>query len=181
VGVSVPWPRPDETAAVSEVVGASGHLLDHCRPQTPGIPVYGQIYPPSGDAPPLSAQCSVSLESEGRFWMAQVLVLTPPGLPGVVVQQPYELLAPPYYPFSAPPATPPPWEAIAWQFVVTRDGARSVAAAMADGSNGSPTQMEPSWTWNGTAWQAMGSRSCGGQAFAWGTYPTIEFVSACPS
>jgi hypothetical protein len=123
----------------------------------------------------------VSVGSEGVFWVAQVLVLTPPGLPGVVVQQPYEQFAPPYYPFSAPPATPPAYEALAWQFVVTRDGARSVAAATADASNGPFSQTEPSWTWNGTSWHSTGSGGCGSQSFYWGTYPTIEFVSACPS
>lgn len=42
VHVSAPWPRPDQSAAVDEVVAASRHLLDHCRPQTPGFPVSGR-------------------------------------------------------------------------------------------------------------------------------------------
>ena len=183
VAVSSPGPHPDGNAAVSEVVTASGHLLDACRPQTSGVPVSGQIDPPtSGAAPPMAAQCSVSLDSEGSFWTAQVLVLIPAGLQGVTVQQPYEVFGPPYG-FGWPAPLPsPPYEAIAWEDVVTRDGAVTVAAAMADATNDSPFgQMAPSWSWNGTTWVATGTASCGFHGWQWGTHPTIEFISACPS
>jgi hypothetical protein len=180
VDVTTPGPPPDTTTAVTDVVAASLHLLDHCRPQASGVAVYGQIDPPSGSAPPMSATCSVSIEPEGTFSVAQVLVFIPPGLRGATVLQPYELFAPPYVPFGPSPPFAPPYEAIAWEFVVTRDGALPVAAAMADASNSS-AQMYPAWDWDGTTTQ-VGSGSCGGKGFAWGgTYPWVEFISACPS
>jgi hypothetical protein len=46
---------------VSDVVAATGHLLDRCRPQTAGVSVVGRIDPPSGHG--------------GGFFVAQVLVL----------------------------------------------------------------------------------------------------------
>jgi hypothetical protein len=58
-------------------------LLDRCLPQTPGVPVDGQIDAPSGSAAPMDAQCSISLVSEGGFLDAHVLVLVPVGLTGV--------------------------------------------------------------------------------------------------
>jgi hypothetical protein len=156
VDVTSSGPPRDTSSAVAAVAAASLHLLDHCRPQTPGVAVNGQIDPPSGNAPPMSAQCSVSIEPEGTFSVAQVLVLIPPGLTGVTVLQPYELFAPPYVPFGPPPPFAPPYEAIAWEFVVTADGALPVAAATTEAS-------------------------CGATAFAWGTYPSVEFISACSS
>jgi hypothetical protein len=180
VNVTTPGPPPDTGTAVAEVVAASLHLLDHCRPQTPAVAVYGQIDPPSGSAPPMSAECSVSIEPKATFWVAQVLVLIPPGLPDVTVLQPYELFAPPYGPFGPPPPTTPPYEAIAWEFVVTRDGALPVAAATTDASNSSD-QMRSMWEWNGTT-SPVATGSCGGQAFTLGgTYPFVDFISACSS
>jgi hypothetical protein len=180
VEVTSPGPPPDADTAVTDVVAASLHLLDHCRPHTSGVAVSGQIEPPSGSAPPMSAACTVSIEPEGTFSVAQVLVLIPPGLTGVTVLQPYELFGPPFVPFGPPPAFPPPYEAIAWELVVTRDGALPVAAVTADASNTS-TQMYPAWVWDGTTSQ-VAEASCGGQAFAWGgTYPWVEFISACSS
>jgi hypothetical protein len=182
VGVLSPGPPADESTALGQVVAASGHFLDECRPQTPGIAVSGQIDPPSGSTPAMSAECSVSLEPEGTFWVAQVLVLVPPGLQGVTVEQPYELFAPPFSPVSPLPTTPPPYEAIAWEFVLTSESALPVAATTADATGGPPSQMEPSWYWNGTAWKLAGTGSCGGYSWAWGgPYPTVEFISACAS
>lgn len=176
VHVSAPWPRPDQSAAVDEVVAASRHLLDHCRPQTPGFPVSGQIDPPSGDAPPLSAQCSLSISREGTFLVAQVLVLSPPGLAGVQIFQPYETL---WSQFPLGLTSSPPYEAIAWEFVVTRDKAIPVAAATLAASNSS-SQQAPFFTWNGSGWQAAGTDPCGGTGFAWGgTGPDLDFISAC--
>jgi hypothetical protein len=181
VDVESPGPPSNDTSAISEVVSATGHLLDRCRPQTPGTPVYGEIDAPSGSAPPMSAACSLSVDSEGTFSVAQVLILIPPGLSGVTVQQPYELFGPPFTPFS-PPTVPPPYEAIAWEFVVTREGALSVAAATAAGTNVSSSgAIEPSFAWNGTTWEPAGTGTCGGQGFSWGPSPLIEFISACPS
>src|SRR5262249_5613451 len=181
VAVVAPGPPVDESTAIGEVVAATGHLLDQCRPQTPEIAVYGQIYAPSGSAPPMSAACSLTFDLEGTgFWVAQVLVLIPPGLASVTIQQPYELFGPPYDLLSGP-TIPPPYEAIAWQFVVTQDGALPVAAATTDATNvGSSGQMEPSFAWNGKTWRQVGIGSCGGRGWAWGGIsPTIDFISAC--
>ncbi len=177
VGVSVPWPRPVESAAVGQVVAAAGHLLDHCRPQTPGVPVDGQIYPPSGNAPPMDAQCSVSLSWDGDLLQAQVLVLVPPDLSGVEVFQPYETL----WPISnfLPLAASPPYEAIAWEFVVTRYRAIPVAASTLDATTSS-SGTAPGWAWNGTGFASAGNTSCGFTEFSGGgTGPALDFISAC--
>ena len=179
VAVAAPWPRPAASAVAGDVVAAAGHLLDHCRPQTPGVAVYGQIEPPSGSAPPMDAECSLSISSEGTFWVAQVLVLIPPGLAGVQIFQPYETL----WPITrlVPLTSPPPYEAIAWEFVVTRAGATPVAAATLAATTRSG-QGAPSFSWNDGSWKQDGTISCGATGFAWGgTGPTIEFISACPS
>ena len=94
VAVATPLSPPSESAAIDEVVAVSAHLLDQCRPQTPGVPVDGTIQPSSGTGPPMPAQCSISISSEGRFLVAQELVVTPPGLSGVQIYQPYETLWP---------------------------------------------------------------------------------------
>jgi hypothetical protein len=177
VGVVAPPPPPDETAAVDEVVAASGHLLDQCRPEAPGVAVDGQIDAPSGTAPPMDAQCSISVTSEGPFLIAQALVLVPPTLQGVQIFQPYETLWPidRFVPLTAGP----PYEAIAWEFVVTGANAIPVAAATMSASNDSGLS-EPFFDWNGTGWDQNGEGSCGGRGFSsGGTGPWIEFISAC--
>jgi len=179
VAVESPGPPPDGSTAVSEVVAAAGHMLDQCRPQTPGVPVDGQLDAPAGaTAPPMAARCSVSVSPEGSFWVAQVLVLIPPGLQGVTVRQPYEL----FDPQSGFLSGPPPYEAIAWEDVVTSEGAFTVASTLADATNTSPTsQMAPSYTWNGTAWELTETALCGFHGGAFGPYPTVEFISVCSS
>ena len=180
VRVLAAWPGPDQGTAVAQVVSAAGHLLDHCRPQTPGVAVEGQIYPPSGTAPPLDAQCSVSLSSAGRFLVAQVLVLAPPGLTGVQIFQPYETLWQ-FSPLGAPPPAPPPYEAIAWEFVVTRERAIPVAASSVAASKPSSGTI-PLFDWSGAGWQSRGSGSCGGTGAVWGgAGPEIAFITACPA
>jgi hypothetical protein len=170
-------PPADDSAAIDDVVAAAGHLLDRCRPQTPGVPVDGRIDPPGGDAAPLEAQCSVSLESEGSFSVAQVLVVTPPSLPGVQIFQPYETLWP--VGRFVPLPSSPPYEAIAWEFVVTSYGAAPVAASTLYSTKDS-SRTVTSWEWNGTGWRGGGSGSCGGTGFAsGGTGPFIAFISAC--
>ena len=125
----------------------------------------------------MSAQCSLSVSSEGTFLVAQVLVLVPPGLTGVQIFDPYETLWPNGQFVSL--TASPPYEAIAWEFVVTREEAIPVAAATLTASN-STGQIAPFYYWTGTGGQLQGSGSCGGTAFAWGgTGPYIEFISAC--
>jgi hypothetical protein len=181
VGGVAAWPGPDQSTAVAQVVAAAGHLLDHCRPQTSGVAVKGQIDPPSGTAPPLDAQCSVTISPDGPFLLAQVLVLTPLGLTGVQIYQPYELL----WPLGPPPATEasaPPYEAIAWEFVVTREQAIPVAASSVAATKQSSSESVPSFDWSASGWQPGPSGSCGGTGFAWGgAAPEVEFISTCPS
>jgi len=164
--------RPSASMAVADVAAASGHLLDHCRPQTPGVAVIGQIDPPSGDAPPMQARCSLSLEARRGFVVAHLLVVSPPTLQGVHIEQPYERLA---------------WlaqgqnaEAVAWEFVVTRDGAISVDSYEVDATKPA-NRMAPDWTWTGSAWQGPGGSRCGGFGGGGGgvTGATVEFVSVC--
>lgn len=177
VRVVAPWPRPAESAAVGEVVAAAGHLLDNCLPQTPGVPVDGQIYPPSGSAPPMDAQCSVSLTWDGDFLQAQALVLVPPDLAGVQVFQPYETLWP--IDEFLPLAASPPYEAVAWEFVVTRYRAIPVAASTLAATSQSSGTV-PGWAWNGAGFASAGGFTCGGTTFAGGgTGPALDFVTAC--
>ena len=177
VQVEAPWTRPDPTTAVAEVVGSTGHLFDHCLPQTSGVPVVGQIDAPRGAAPPMDAQCSITISSEGPFSVAQVLVLIPADLSGVQVYQPYETLWP--IDHFAELATPPPYEAIAWEFVVTPSRAIPLAASEMSATNSSKHSV-PSFSWNGKKWKSDGGSSCGGYSYSWGgTSPEIEFISAC--
>ena len=176
VGVKAPGPPPDETSALADVVAASGHLLDHCRPEQAGVAVQGQIFPPSGDTPPMATTCSVSIQNEGQFLVAQTLIASPPdlGLDDLHVDQPYEQL-------SLRHASP--YEAVAWEFVVTKEGATPVAAAEADATKPA-NHMAPDWSWTSSGVQHPGSGSsrCGGSGGSWGgTGPTVEFISVCPA
>jgi hypothetical protein len=173
VAVTSPGLPASDRAAVAEVVAATGHLLDRCRPQRAGVPVVGRIDPPSGDAPPMRARCSIGLRRERGFLVAQVLIVTPPGLRGVHVREPYEGLVGPH-------TRSRNTEAIAWQFVVTRNGASSVYSAEIDTTR-SGTRMAPDWTWTGSKWQGPGGSRCGGSGEGFGGIdgPDIEFVSVC--
>jgi hypothetical protein len=126
----------------------------------------------------MDARCSVSFSQEGTFLLAQVLVLTPPGLSSVQIYQPYETLWPVGQGFH-PPTITPPSEAIAWEFVVTRDGATPVAAASMAATNDSD-KLAPFFGWNGSGWQQDGEASCGGTGISFGGRgPDFEFISAC--
>ena len=173
VAVTSPGLPKSESAALDEVVAATGHLLDHCRPNASGVSVVGRIDPPSGDAPPLQARCSVTLRLKRNFYVAQVLIVTPPSLPGVHVEEPYEGL-------SGSPAQNRNTEAVAWQFVVTRDGATSVNSAELD-TTASANRMAPNWTWTGSRWEGPGGSRCGGSGGGFGGVngPDISFVSVC--
>jgi hypothetical protein len=173
VAVTSPGLPATATAAVNDVVAATGHLLDHCRPQTAGVSVVGRIDPPSGDAPPLQARCSVDLRREPGFYNAQVLVLTPPDLQGVQVEQPYEA-------FSGPNGGNRNTEAIAWEFVVTRQGATSVGSAdyVTSRSGG---RRAPDWFWFSSGPKKSGDFQCGGGGGQSGdaSGPDVSFIAAC--
>jgi hypothetical protein len=174
VAVRAPGLPRDDRSAVANVVSASGHLLDHCLPVRAGVAVQGQVYAPGGKAPPMRATCSVTLQREGRFDVAQVLIASPSGMGYVHVRQPYEEL-------SVHHASP--YEAVAWQFVVTKDGAIPVAAAEADATRPAD-RMAPDVAWSSSGVKRLGSGSsrCGGSGGSWGgTAPTVEFISVCPS
>jgi hypothetical protein len=157
----------DARTAIADVVAAAGHLFDHCRPRQPGAAVVGRIDPPSGNAPPLRARCSVRFRHERGFWVAQALVVTPPGREGVRVSPPYERLS--------PSNLTRPYEAIAWEFVVTRDGATTVDGSERDATRPS-ARMAPSWTWTGSHWEGPGGAGCGGVGMSG---LTVEFISVC--
>ena len=134
----------------------------------------GQIYPPTGSTPRMSASCSVSLRREGQFLVAQVLIASPRGIDHARVNQPYEEL-------SVHHASP--YEVVAWQFVVTKNGATPVAATEVDATKSS-NRMAPNWSWTSSGVQRLGSGSsrCGGSGESWGgTSPSVEFISVCPS
>lgn len=173
--VTASTPVPTKKKAIADVVAAAGHLFDHCTPTRAGVAVTGRIDPPSGDAPAMRASCSVDLQREGHFWVAQTLALVPPTLRGVRVEQPYEQL-------SMPSAGGRTAEAIAWQFVVTKAGAVPVASDTAATTRPSD-KMAPDWDWTGSRWEGPGGSRCGGEMVAGGASPdlTIAFVSVCPS
>ncbi|MDP9341473.1 MAG: hypothetical protein M3Q23_05045 [Actinomycetota bacterium] len=174
--VAASGPTPDNAAALADVVAASGHLLDHCRPTRAGVPVQGRIEPPSGTTPPMQAACSITLEPQGSFLHAQELVLVPPDLTGVQVKAPYEQITLPDGPGTA--------EAIAWDFVVTADGAVSASATTVDRTRAA-NAMAPDWDWTGTRWEGPGGSRCGGSLTSggggWRGGAFVEFVSVCPA
>ena len=172
--VAAPGPAPTASRAIASVVAAAGHVFDHCRPTRLGTPVTGEIHPPSGAAPPMHASCSLMLQREGPFWIARTLIRVPASLRGVTVSQPYEQISMPRGRHTA--------EAIAWEFVVTADGALPVASDTVDTTKSS-NAMAPDWGWTGNRWQGPGGSRCGGELSTGGGSPnvTIEFVSVCPS
>lgn len=105
-------------------------------------------------------------------------MLVPAGLAGVQIFQPYELLWPNDRPLSTVTASPP-YEAIAWEFVVTRDRAIPVAASTLTASSATG-KSAPSFAWSKTGWKPQGADSCGSTGFAYGgTGPELVFISAC--
>jgi hypothetical protein len=120
----------------------------------------------------MAATCSVSLHDEGRFLEAQVLIVSPRGLGDAHVDQPYEELS--LHHVS-------PYEAIAWEFVLTKKGATPVAAAEADATKHG-NRMAPVWGWTRSGAQRPGASRCGGSGGSWGgTAATVEFISVCPA
>ena len=174
VAVSSPGLPASANAAVTDVVAASGHLLKHCRPRTSGVSVVGRINAPDGSAPPLQARCSITLRQQRGFYVAQLLVVTPPGLRGAGVHEPYEDLTP-YWRFSDRRNA----QVIGWEFVVTRNGARSVYSA--DSAETRSGGRAPDFAWTSSGGQYTGGGQCGftGGGFGGLDGPTVTFVSAC--
>ena len=173
VVVTSPGLTASESAALQDVVVATGHLLNHCRPRTAGVPVVGRIDPPSGNWPPLQARCSISLRRELGFYLAQVLVLTPPNLRGVPVDPTYEAL-------TTPNVRNRNTQVIAWQFVVTRQGATSVYSAENE-TGRSGGGRAPDWTWSSSGPRRSGDSQCGfsGGGFGGLDGPDVYFLSGC--
>jgi hypothetical protein len=160
---------------VNDVVAATGHLLDNCRPSKPGVAVVGRIEAPSGDASPLQARCSIDLQKRRGFYDAQVLVLTPPDLQGVRVEQPYEAV-------TGATVRNENTQALAWEFIVTRNGATSVSSAnYATSRRGG--RMAPDWFWFSSGPKKSGDFQCGGSGGGSGDAngPDVAFMSACGS
>jgi hypothetical protein len=176
VAVSTPpGPQPTGKAAVAAVAAATGNLLEHCRPQAPGVAVSGRIDAPRGSAPPLRVRCSVSVDREHGFQVAQVLVVTRPALRGVHLKKTYEQFTWPQPGRNG--------EAIGWEFVVTSEGATSVDSTSVE-STKPGKRMAPDWQWTTSGWQDHpGGSRCGGTGGGGGGYigPLVEFVSVCPS
>jgi hypothetical protein len=124
----------------------------------------------------MKARCSVTIHRQRGFLVAQTLILVPPDVQNVRVRDPYEQLS-----FADP--TPSPYEALAWQFVVTRKGAISVAAAEAEATKPSDRfAPDRSWTSSGVQRLGSGDTRCGGSGGGFGLDgPIVEFISACPS
>lgn len=172
VAVTSPGRPVGAKAALDDVVAATGHLLDHCRPASPGVAVTGRIDAPQQSAPPLQTRCSITLHAEQGFDVAQVLVTTTAESPHVHLDELYEQFTPLGRSGNA--------MAAAWQFVVTKDGATSVASADFESSRGSGRVPEWQWTSTGPGDQA-GSTICGSTGGGGGSDlgPFVEFVSAC--
>jgi len=170
IDVAAPGPPSTSGAAISDVVAATGGLLDHCRPEKPGVAVEGKIDSPGGPGSSMKARCSVTLRSEGRFLVAQVLMLIPPKLRGVHVVQPYDTL-------SWRRHVRRPYEAIAWQLVVTKKGAVTVAGSTHDATRAGTT-MAPEWFWSGSSWGQPSAAKCGFEGYA--AWPQLDLISVCP-
>lgn len=164
VGVRANGAAPSQAAAIDRVVSASAGLLDACRPLQSGVPVRGQIDPPTGSSPSMQATCSITIKPQGGFSSAQVLIVSPPSLSGVSVKPPYDG----FYVTGFGPRTTA--EVVTWDFVVTQKGAIPVYSYLrAQWPQGSQNRPGPGaklggveFTWTGSRWvqQGRGSR-CG--------------------
>ena len=126
----------------------------------------------------MRARCSITVRHERSFDLAQALVITPPSLRGIRVNEPYEAL--PWFPGAG--NTTINAEAIAWQFVVTRDGAMSVDSTSVESARAGSGRMAPDWQWTSSGWTGRpGGSLCGHTGGGGGGYPgpLVEFVSIC--
>jgi hypothetical protein len=172
IEVKTPGAPASSRSAVAQVVAATGRLLDHCRPRVAGVAVIGRIDAPQNSAPPMATRCVVSIRRKTGFDVAQVVITTPRKARAHVGWQ-YETIRFPSGHGNR--------EAIAWQFVVTKNGATSVAAASVEATR-QAKKMAPDWEWTsaGHGSRPGGSR-CGGTGGSSGgsTGPSVQFVSIC--
>jgi hypothetical protein len=172
VRVQTPGAPDHSRRAVAQVIAATGHLLDHCSPHTSDVPVLGRIDAPHHSAPPIATRCSVTIRRETGFDVAQVVITTPRAQRAHVHWR-YETVSLANGRGNS--------EAIAWQFVVTKNGATSVAAASVETTR-QAKKMAPEWEWTsaGHGSRPGGSR-CGGTGESSGgsTGPSVQFVSIC--
>lgn len=181
VDVATPsGPPPSDQAAIDDVVAHTGGLLDRCHPDASGVAVTGEIDAPKNSAPPMQASCSISLQRERGFIVAQVLIATPPGYREIQLRPPYELFT---WPKTGKAGGLQNAEAIGWLFVVTSRRAISVdSTSMETSKPGKP--MAPDWQWTTSGFEGQpGGSKCGGTGGGGGGYtgPLVEFVSVCPS
>jgi hypothetical protein len=167
----------DGRAAVAAVVAASGHLLDNCRPRVPAVAVDGVLNAPDGKAPPMHVRCVVRVTRRQGFDLAQELIVTPPSL-NVHLRRAYGQLTWPRRHGN--------WEAVAWEFVVTRNRAVTVSEddiyGIKPGKHGSAIDWQ--WTRSGPT-QGDGGGNCrfisgggSGDSFGGGG-PDVVWISAC--
>jgi hypothetical protein len=167
-----------ERAAVARVVANSGHLLDNCRPQVPGVAVDGVLDAPHGLAPPMHARCMISLSRERGFYDAHELIVTPPSL-RVHVSRRYGQV---FWPRNHGT-----WEAIAWEFVVTQHHAVTVSEDDIYGIKRGKHAEAPHWQWtrSGPVARSKDTTNCrfttgGGTGGSWGAGgPNVFWVTAC--
>jgi hypothetical protein len=122
----------------------------------------------------MKAACSITVRREGDLLIAQELIVVPPQLRGVGVYGPYEQVHLPHERGTTA-------EALAWEFVITAEGAFPVAFNMADVTRYADRQA-PDWEWTGKRWIGPGGSHCGqsGGTAGVGFRASVEFVSVCP-
>jgi hypothetical protein len=167
-------PAPSDDAAIADVVASTGHMLDNCLPTTRGVAMTGRIKAPNVRAA-LPASCLILLRHERGFDAAQVVILSPPDLKGVHVRKQYE-------DFKGRLKWGTNAEAIAWQFMVTGDGAKSMDSTTIASTKTVRHRQVPEGRWTASGWAGhVGRYSCGGEDFdpSGAEGPLIAVVSNC--
>jgi hypothetical protein len=147
-----------DTQAIDAVAAASGGLLDSCRPAESGVPVDGKIEPPLGSTPAMPATCSITLQDQGGFSSARIVIIAPTGLSGVSVRPPYEdqVLGISRHQDA---------EAVTWDFVVTSAGAIPVYSYVSAQWPQGSALAESEFEWTGSRWILDGKGgACGSHA-----------------
>jgi hypothetical protein len=168
VNVVTPGPAPSPDEAVARVVQSLAPVFDACAPGPDGQPVTGELRPPSGNAPPMNARCSATVQELDGFALVTLQFVAPSDAPDVEF---------PDSGFASLPGTGP-IEAGAWTFAVTSDAARAVDPSHTAGRTVGGDRMAPDWDLDENGrWEGPGGSRCGGESFGGG--PFIEFGSVC--